>query len=153
MMGTDDWSEVVVLLGERGRELVSSPALVAGVLGLLLLLTVLGARRRRGPRPAVGEIWFARVPYRDGTGRKDRPVLVLAVGGRRCTVASFTSQDQGVRGDHVRVPDGIPGLSRTSWVSTRPVRLPRSAMRRRTGAPGEALVAWYEDAVEGRRRR
>lgn len=120
------------------------PVLLVAALGVLLLV---GAIRRRAGRPRIGEIWFAQVPFRDGTGSKDRPVLVLSVGGRTCTVAQFTSQDRDARRDFLRVPDGFPGLSRSSWVSLRPVRLRRSAMRRRSGTPGMALVGWYEDAA------
>jgi len=113
----------------------------------LVVVLLVGALRRHGRRPRPGEIWFAEVPFRDGTGRKDRPVLVLSVEGRRCTVAQFTSRDRGSRHDYLRVPDGIPGLNRASWVSLLPVRLPRSAMRRRTGEPGPALAGWYEHAT------
>ncbi|CAN5122922.1 hypothetical protein BH11ACT1_BH11ACT1_04680 [soil metagenome] len=77
-------------------------------------------------------------------------MLVLAVGGRTCTVARFTSQDRGEHRDYVRVPDGIPGLRRTSWVDLRPVSLRRSALRRRAGDPGAALARWYADAARRR---
>ena len=120
---------------------VSWPALAVAALVVVLLLRAI---KRRGRRPRPGEIWFAQVPFRDGTGSKDRPVLVLSVDGRRCTVAQFTSQDRDARRDFLRVPAGIPGLDRSSWVSLQPVGLPRSAMRRRSGAPGAALVRWYD---------
>ncbi|RYV51426.1 type II toxin-antitoxin system PemK/MazF family toxin [Pengzhenrongella frigida] len=111
------------------------------------VVVLVGLLRRRGARPRTGEIWFADVPFEEGSGSKDRPVLVLAVDGRTCTVARFTSQDKGARRDHLRVPAGIPGLNRTSWVSVRPMRLRRSAMRRRTGSPGAPLVSWYDRAT------
>jgi len=120
---------------------------VPAVLAALLVILLAGTVRHRAARPQPGEIWFAQVPFRDGTGSKDRPVLVLSVARRRCTVAQFTSQDQDARRDYLRVPAGIPGLSRSSWVSLRTVRLPRSAMRRRSGAPGAALVNWYVAAA------
>lgn len=129
------------------------PVVVAVAVAVAVVL-VLGrqarARPRRRPRerpqartPAVGELWFAWVPFEDGPGGKDRPVLVLGVGGPTCTVARLTSQDKSARRDHVRVPDGMPGLTRPSWVSLHPVQVHRSDLRRRLGDPGEALVAWY----------
>ncbi|WP_242448319.1 type II toxin-antitoxin system PemK/MazF family toxin [Cellulomonas sp. WB94] len=111
------------------------------------LAVIRAAWRRRKRRPRAGEIWFADVPFEDGTGSKDRPVLVLAVGGRTCTVARFTSQDRGGRRDYVRVPDGVPGLRRASWVDLRPVHLRRSALRRRAGDPGVPFAQWYADAA------
>ena len=115
--------------------------LVVALLAFAVLARVTAGRRRARPRP--GEIWFAQVPFDDGTGSKDRPVLVLSVRGRSCTVAQLTSQDQGGRPDYLLVPDGVPGLSRRSWVSVHPVRLRLSALRRRTGEPGDALVEWF----------
>lgn len=114
---------------------------------LVVLVVVRAAWHRRKRRPRAGEIWFADVPFEDGTGSKDRPVLVLAVSGRTCSVARFTSQDRGARRDHVRVPEGIPGLRRASWVDLRPVSLRRSAMRRRAGDPGAPFAQWYADAA------
>ena len=61
---------------------------------LAALVVVQAAWRRRKRKPQVGEIWFANVPFDDGTGSKDRPVLVLSVSGRTCTVARFTSEGQ-----------------------------------------------------------
>ena len=119
---------------------------VAVVVALLLALRAL---RGRGGKPRPGEIWFAAVPFEDGTGSKDRPVLVLSVDGGTCTVAQFTSQDQGERRDHAMVPPGTPGLTKESWISLHPLPLRRSAMRRRAGTPGLPLVEWY-DARRGR---
>ncbi|MCM0640124.1 type II toxin-antitoxin system PemK/MazF family toxin [Cellulomonas wangsupingiae] len=131
---------------------------VIGLLALLLLVALFGRRRRRrvaAPRagigrPRVGDVWFADVPFEDGTGSKDRPVLVLRVDDRTWEVARFTSQDRSARRDHVRLPPGFPGLTRASWIDLRPRTLPLSAARRRSGHPGEALVAWYRDAADGR---
>jgi len=129
------------------------PVLVVVAVAVVIVL-VLGRRSRARPRrrprvrpqtrtPAVGELWFAWVPFEDRPGGKDRPVLVLGVGHPACTVARLTSQDKSARRDHVRIPDGMPGLTRPSWVSLRPVQVQRSDLRRRLGDPGEALVAWY----------
>lgn len=134
-------------------------AVALGAVLLLLVLLVRGRRRRaraatraRAARraPSAGEVWFADVPFDDGTGSKDRPVLVLHVRHRTCEVARFTSQDRGARRDHVAVPPGFPGLSRASWIDLRPRELPISALRRRAGVPGRALVTWYREAAEQR---
>lgn len=135
--------ELVDLFGGAAADVPWPGVLFAAIVVLLLV----GAIKRRSRRPRPGEIWFAQVPFRDGAGSKDRPVLVLSVEARKCTVAQFTSRDRGSRHDYLRVAGGIPGLSRASWVSLLPVRLPRSAMRRRTGEPGPALVGWYENAT------
>lgn len=119
---------------------------VAGVVVVGLLWS---ARR---PRPRVGEVWFAEVPFEDGSGSKDRPVLVLGVEGRSCTVARFTSQNRDARRDHARTPVGVTGLPKASWINLRPLTLRRSAFRRRTGKPGKAFVAWYDEASAGVRR-
>ncbi|WP_148234290.1 type II toxin-antitoxin system PemK/MazF family toxin [Cellulomonas flavigena] len=134
--------------------LLVQPEVVLGLAAVLLLLVVRGRSRRRRARaaarareasraPYAGEIWFADVPYEDGTGSKDRPVLVLRVRDRTCEVARFTSQDRGTRRDHVALPPGFPGLSRASWIDLRPRELPIAALRRRAGVPGPALVTWY----------
>ncbi|QWC17018.1 type II toxin-antitoxin system PemK/MazF family toxin [Cellulomonas dongxiuzhuiae] len=130
---------------------------VLGLVALLLLVALVARRRRRvaaprtrAGRPRVGDVWFADVPFDDGPGSKDRPVLVLRVDGRTWEVARFTSQDRSARRDHVRLPPGFPGLTRASWIDLRPRTLPLSAARRRTGHAGEALVAWYRDASDDR---
>jgi mRNA-degrading endonuclease toxin of MazEF toxin-antitoxin module len=118
--------------------------LVLAVAAVLLLLRLLS----RAGRPAVrrGEVWFALVPFRDGTGAKDRPVVVLDSGPRSCRVVRLTSQDRDERHDHARLPRHLPGLDRRrSWVDLRPLRIPRSALRRRVGDAGDAWLAWYEE--------
>ena len=129
---------------------------------LLVALVVAGrrlrVRRRRRPRagtgrtPLVGDIWYADVPFADGTGSKDRPVLVLRVDGRTCEVARFTSKDRSGDRHHVLLPPGFPGLSRASWIDLRPRTLPVRALRRRSGRPGPALVHWYRDTTAQRAR-
>ena len=119
------------------------PLIAAAVVLVLVLSLVRASTRRRRRRPARGEVWFAQVPFGDGTGSKDRPVLVLSVDRRTCTVAGFTSRDRSARGDHRRVPDGLRGLQRSSWVNLRPVMLSRTSLRRRVSRPDAALVLWY----------
>ena len=140
----DDLSARATSLGQWAEQ---EPIAVLVVALLLFAVLVRIATGRRHALPRAGEIWFAQVPFEDGTGSKDRPVLVLSVTGRSVMAARLTSQDRSRRSDYLLVPDGIPGLSRRSWVSVRPVRLPRSALRRRTGDPGDALVLWYRDAA------
>ena len=132
---------VAVLAALQERPWLAAVAVAA----LLVLLRL--SRRRRRPAPRPGEVWFALVPFEDRPGAKDRPVLVLSVSGRTCRVAAMTSQDTSARSDRVRVPAGVPGLAKASWVSLRPSTLRRSALRRRSGEPGEAFLAWYRDAA------
>lgn len=54
-----------------------------------------------GPRP--GEIWWAEVPYEDGSGSKVRPCLVLRKRRGAIEVLKITSQDQSRRRDHVEI--------------------------------------------------
>jgi mRNA-degrading endonuclease toxin of MazEF toxin-antitoxin module len=125
--------------------LADRPWLVAVVAGVVLLALRLLGRAGR-PSARAGEVWFAQVPFRDGTGSKDRPVVVLSQRGRTCTVARLTSQDNDHRPEYVRAPAVLPGLRRPSWVDLRPMRIPRTALRRRTGDAGRAWVAWYDEA-------
>lgn len=115
---------------------------IAAVVVAVILFLVANRRSGRGRRPAEGEVWFAEVPFSDGTGSKDRPVLVLRAGGGTCLVARFTSKDRGDRSDHRHVP-GVHGLRRDTWVNLRPITLPRRAFRRRVAAPDPALVLWF----------
>lgn len=117
---------------------------VVAVLGVLLLVAIRAFSAWRGPRAAPGEVWFAQVPFADGTGSKDRPVLVLAVQGSVCTVARFTSRDRTARRDHRRVPGWLPGLHGDSWADLRPLTVRRRALRRRVAAPNVPLLAWYQ---------
>lgn len=54
-------------------------------------------------RPVPGEIWWADVPYSDGTGSKIRPVLIVRTHWTHVEVLPITSQDKRGRGDHVEV--------------------------------------------------
>lgn len=132
-------------------DLIGSTEMVVVVYGAVLVALVGLVRRLRGPRPVAGEVWFAEVPFEDRAASKDRPVLVLAGRGRRRTVARFTSQDRTARRDHRRVPDGVGGLRRDSWVDLRPLVLPRSAFRRRIGSADAALLDWYEREAQSAR--
>jgi hypothetical protein len=88
-----------------------------GIAVVLLLLAVVVARLRRPRRPAPkrpparpgavgprpGEIWWADVPYEDGSGHKVRPCLVLRTRRDAVEVLKITSQDQSHRRDHVEI--------------------------------------------------
>lgn len=125
--------------------LADRPWLLAVIAGaVVLVLRLLGRAGRPSARP--GEVWFAMVPFRDGTGAKDRPVVVLAQRGRACTVARLTSQDNDDRPGYTRAPGILPGLGKQSWVDLRPMSIPRTALRRRTGDAGRAFVVWYDEA-------
>ncbi|MCM0679170.1 type II toxin-antitoxin system PemK/MazF family toxin, partial [Micromonospora phytophila] len=77
------------------------------------------------PRP--GEIWWADVPFADGSGSKVRPCLVLRADARAADVLKITSQDKSDRDDHVRIPtrDWDPDADHDSFVNlTEPSRIP-----------------------------
>ncbi|SCF31178.1 type II toxin-antitoxin system PemK/MazF family toxin [Micromonospora chokoriensis] len=90
----------------------------------------------RHDAPAPGEIWWADVPYADGTGSKVRPCLVLRADSRGADVLKITSQDKSDRDDHVRIPtrDWDPGAEHDSYLSlTEPVRLSSAAFADHAG--------------------
>lgn len=125
-------------------DLVSDrPWLLVLALGAVVLLLRLLSRAGL-PTARRGEVWFAMVPFRDGTGAKDRPVVVLGTAGRRCTVVRLTSQDQDGRPGYARSPEALPGLSARGWVDLEPMELDRSALRRRTGTAGLTWLLWYD---------
>ncbi|MEU7653583.1 type II toxin-antitoxin system PemK/MazF family toxin [Micromonospora taraxaci] len=90
----------------------------------------------RHDAPAPGEIWWADVPYADGTGSKVRPCLVLRADSRGADVLKITSQDKSDRDDHVRIPtrDWDPGAEHDSYLSlTEPIRLSSAAFADHAG--------------------
>ena len=137
-------------MSELAQVPAEHPWLSLGVVAAILLVGWL-LRPRAAPRapraPRAGQVWYAQVPFEDRTGSKDRPVLVLSVAGSSYDVARFTSTDRSGWADYVRVPQGIPGLPKASWLDRRPVTLDRSAFRRHVGDPGEAFVAWYRGSA------
>ncbi|MEV4520102.1 type II toxin-antitoxin system PemK/MazF family toxin [Micromonospora tulbaghiae] len=100
-----------------------------------------GARADRDePRP--GEIWWADVPYADGTGSKVRPCLVLRVDGRDAEVLKITSQDKSDRDDHLPIPtrDWDPDADHDSYLDvSEPIPVPLSAFADRAGTCDPAL--------------
>jgi hypothetical protein len=118
--------------------------------------------RERGQRPRPGDIWWANVPYEDepgpeaagrgpssgravaaGVGRaKDRPCLVLAVHGKRATVAKITSRYRDEQAGVIPLPPGSVGdaLGRQSFLETDELRqVPVWEFRRRVGVVDPVL--------------
>ncbi|WBB72417.1 type II toxin-antitoxin system PemK/MazF family toxin [Micromonospora sp. WMMD1128] len=93
-----------------------------------------GRPGRDVPRP--GEIWWADVPYADGTGSKVRPCLVLRVDGRDAEVLKITSQDKSDRDDHVSIPTRgwDADAEHDSWLDvSEPIPVPLTAFADRAG--------------------
>jgi len=128
--------------------------ILVGLVALAVVVGIVLLRRRRGPtkgrpvtptppprpgwrnRPAPGEIWWAEVPYQDGTGSKVRPCLVLTTGAGGSTVLKITSQDQRTRAGNVRLPTAgwDPRADHDSWLDLRSAyQLRGSAFQRRAG--------------------
>jgi hypothetical protein len=80
----------------------------AAVVVVAAVAIVVATRQpKRATKPAgvmPGEIWWADVPYEDGTGAKIRPCLVLRTTKGRIEVLKITSQDQSDRRDHIEIP-------------------------------------------------
>lgn len=92
------------------------------------------------PRP--GEIWWAEVPYADGTGSKVRPCLVLRADSVGADVLKITSQDKSARDDHVRIPtrEWDPDAGHDSFVDlAEPAHVPLAGFSRHAGACDPAL--------------
>lgn len=134
-LGIADWLERIGGVGAPG--VVLGAALAAA--GLVVVL-VRGARARR---PRRGQYWMAEVPFRTGTGSKDRPCLVLGRDGRALRVLYVTSKDRS--GDDRYVPISTVRWTgavrgRSSWMQVverdgrdPSLRVARSAFRRRLG--------------------
>ncbi|MEU5402228.1 type II toxin-antitoxin system PemK/MazF family toxin [Streptomyces sp. NPDC005963] len=131
---------------------------IAVVLALMLLIAVpiafvYGARRlieagrRRGELPVrppelplshpwPGEIWWAMVPFADGSGAKDRPCLVLSVTDRSAVVVQITSKYHPRAQDAIELPPGSVDdrQGRVSYVRAAQRReIHPTAFRRRVG--------------------
>ncbi|MBJ3812073.1 type II toxin-antitoxin system PemK/MazF family toxin [Streptomyces flavofungini] len=97
---------------------------------------------KRGGRPQAGEIWWARVPYEEGGGEKDRPCLVLAVHGDSVRVAKITSKYRDERAGVIPLPPGAVGDAhgRASFLETDELReVPVWDFRRRAGVVDPVL--------------
>ncbi|MEV1286421.1 type II toxin-antitoxin system PemK/MazF family toxin [Micromonospora sp. NPDC049679] len=95
-----------------------------------------GGSRTATVQPRPGEIWWADVPYEDGSGSKVRPCLVLRSGNGGVEVLKITSQDKSDRTDHVRIPtrEWDPSADHDSFLDlTDPIRVAPAAFEDRAG--------------------
>ncbi|GAA3822740.1 hypothetical protein GCM10022226_49000 [Sphaerisporangium flaviroseum] len=69
-------------------------------------------------RPAPGQIWWADVPYSDGSGSKVRPCLVVRTHPGRVEVLKITSQDKSDRSEYLPIPTAgwDPHATKDSWL-------------------------------------
>ncbi|MFG1736966.1 type II toxin-antitoxin system PemK/MazF family toxin [Micromonospora chalcea] len=101
-----------------------------------------GAGRTDRDEPRPGEIWWADVPYADGTGSKVRPCLVLRVDGADAEVLKITSQDKSDRDDHLPIPTRgwDPDADHDSYLDiSEPIPVPLTAFADRAGTCDPAL--------------
>lgn len=159
----EPWAALGVL-GSLVNRVTEQPLVALGILALLVLVllrTLRGAlTSQRRPRrvspqfPSVGEYWMAWVPFRDGSGGKDRPCLVVGVGATNARVLYVTSQD---RSDDDRyVPVDTPAWRgkqhRPSWLQTTanqgtdPTLTVRIGDFRRYLGPVEPFNRWVVEA-------
>lgn len=93
--------------------------------------------------PRRGDIWWADVPFADGTGAKLRPCLVVRWRWRGIEVLKITSQDKSRRRDHVPIPTrGWDARARRdSYLNLgEPIVVRRRAFRRRAGTADPATL-------------
>jgi PemK-like, MazF-like toxin of type II toxin-antitoxin system len=118
---------------------------LAGVAVLLLAVGVrLWLRERARPgAPRSGEIWWAEVPFADGTGAKLRPCLVLRRRLRGIVVLKITSRDKSRRRDHIPIPTRgwDPWARHDSYLNLgEPILVARAAFQRRAGRADTATL-------------
>ncbi len=91
------------------------------VVAAVVIAVVVAALRWRAVdrqrRPYRGDLWWADVPYADGSGGKVRPCLVLLRRPDGVVVLKITSQDKSRRRDHVSSPPG-PGTGGPTTTAT-----------------------------------
>lgn len=126
----------VAVLGDVAPWWFALPAaaICAGVLAPWLI-SCWWLRTRDLKAARTGQIWWAEVPFEQGEGSKDRPVLVVGESRRSVTVLAFTSTQ---RPEHLAVTEW-PG--KASYLKTdRRIRLHRSALRRHDRDASPQLV-------------
>lgn len=118
------------------------------VAAVVLLAVAAWARwraiRGRGPAPRRDEIWWAEVPYADGTGAKLRPCLVRRRTWRGVVVLKITSQDKRTRRDHIAIPTKgwDPRARSDSYLNlAEPITVRRSAFKRRAGTADQVTLS------------
>lgn len=114
----------------------------AAVVAALVVWRLTAKPRKRPPAkrpatgPAPGDIWWADVPFEDGTGSKVRPCLVLRANAKSVDVLKITSQDQSRRRDHVEIATRHwdPRAKHNSHLDlTDPIRVPRRSFADKAG--------------------
>jgi hypothetical protein len=101
-------------------------------------------------RPTPGEIWWADVPFADGTGTKVRPCLVVRTHPNSVEVLKITSQDKSSRWDHVSIPtaDWDRRAKKDSWIDlSRTYSVTDYAFRNRAA---DTCHEWVWDQVTSR---
>jgi hypothetical protein len=129
---------VEVAVPDQVRWLVGGVVLVAAAVAVLLWRAAL--RRRR---PSRGDLWWADVPFTDGSGAKVRPCLVLLRRPDGIVVLKVTSQDKSHRRDHIVIPTRRwdPRASHDSYLNLgEPILVRESAFKRRAGACDRAVL-------------
>lgn len=94
-------------------------------------------------RPHRGDIWWADVPFVDGTGSKVRPCLVLLRHRRGVVVLKITSRDKSRRRDHIIIPTRSwdPHARHDSYLNLgEPIVVAPTAFRRRAGTCDQAVL-------------
>lgn len=117
--------------------------MVAGATALAVALAWVLRRATRSGRPRRGDIWWADVPFTDGSGSKVRPCLVLLRHRRGVVVLKITSQDKSRRRDHITIPTRAwdPQARHDSYLNLgEPIVVQPAAFRRRAGACDRSVL-------------
>ena len=79
-------------------------------------------------------VWFANVRFDDGSGSKDRPVIVLNDNVVLCICMPVTSKDKSRYRDHYRLQNiASAKLTKESWVKFEFIELRQEDFRRKLG--------------------
>ena len=117
---------------------------IAAVASTIAVWYFLRRRAGRAGRPRAGEIWWADVPYTDGSGSKVRPCLVLLRRRRGVIVLKITSQDKSHRRDHLSIPTRSwdPWARHDSYLNLgEPIIVRPAAFQRHAGGCDPAILA------------
>ncbi|MFC8795404.1 hypothetical protein [Streptomyces cinereoruber] len=92
--------------------------MAAGAVGFAFWVVVRWWDRNRRHRPVAGQVWLARVPFREGGGALPHYCVVLRARWRHAEVLQITTKNKDDRSDHIRIPnagwDRVSG--RDHWV-------------------------------------
>ncbi|MFH9955915.1 hypothetical protein ACH4OX_17105 [Streptomyces roseolus] len=115
--GVVGWVEPRVV-GAPWNARALAEGLAAGAVAFLFWVLVRWWDRTRRHRPVAGQIWLARVPFREGGGALPHYCVVLRAGWRYAEVLQITTKNKDDRTDHIRIPnegwDHVSG--RAHWV-------------------------------------